>query len=577
MRKLGWLAIASVLCLLAPGCPGERGQEDAGPIDAGPRELSEREPNDRPEQAQPVSETQLVSARLSADPARPDEDWFQLLSPSPHTVDVQVTGIPAADLAIYVMDADRNQLALVNGAGEGKGERLPNLGVLGKALVKIAGVKKGAGGSYAVTFRFAPAQAGFESEPNDRAVDATPATLGQPVSGYLGHPEDQDWFRFELPVEQPAPLDQSMDGGEADAAGAEGADGGVEAPRLALKVELTPVAGVRYELSVLSAAEAPLFQVKGKEGEGLSLRNIGARSTDRTVFLVVKSAFSGSGKEARRGHHPELSYALTVSQEEAGATAEYEPNDEPLKATPLIHGGFREGYLSPKGDLDYYVLRVAQPSLANVELTGVERVDLVLSLIQPSGEGAEQVLMKVNDGAVKEPEYFQHVSCAAECWFKVEGGSRKVEGKFVRDFENAERPYRLSVAVAPDDGGQEREPNGAQELATKLELGRPVRGTVHPRKDVDYYRLDLSGRPLKAPLRISATGILKVDIGLYLHRLEAEGKLSLVQTADRAKGEAVEQIHHTAEPGVYLIEVRDAKNREANFQDAYQLTVEEAD
>jgi len=68
-----------------------------------------------------------------------------------------------------------------------------------------------------------------------------------------------------------------------------------------------------------------------------------------------------------------------------------------------------------------------------------------------------------------------------------------------------------------------------------------------------------------------------VHLGLYLHRLNEEGKLSLVQTADRAKADAPEIIHYSAEPGVYFFEVRDSKNRESNFQDFYQLTVEESD
>jgi hypothetical protein len=76
-------------------------------------------------------------------------------------------------------------------------------------------------------------------------------------------------------------------------------------------------------------------------------------------------------------------------------------------------------------------------------------------------------------------------------------------------------------------------------------------------------------------MKVTLLGILKVDVGLYLHRLGEDGKLSLVQTSDRAKGDQPEGIRFSAEPGVYVFEVRDAKNREANFQDAYQLTVEE--
>jgi len=72
-------------------------------------------------------------------------------------------------------------------------------------------------------------------------------------------------------------------------------------------------------------------------------------------------------------------------------------------------------------------------------------------------------------------------------------------------------------------------------------------------------------------------GILKVDVGLYLYRQGEDGKLSLVQTSDRAKGDQPEVIHYSAEPGIYILEVRDAHNRESNFQDAYQLTVEEGE
>ena len=44
-----------------------------------------------------------------------------------------------------------------------------------------------------------------------------------------------------------------------------------------------------------------------------------------------------------------------------------------------------------------------------------------------------------------------------------------------------------------------------------------------------------------------------------------------------ALGDQPEVIRYSAEPGVYVLEVRDARNREANFQDAYQLTIEEGE
>src|SRR5262249_33467630 len=62
----------------------------------------------------------------------------------------------------------------------------------------------------------------------------------------------------------------------------------------------------------------------------------------------------------------------------------------------------------------------------------------------------------------------------------------------------------------------------------------------------------------------------------HLAVLHEDGHSSLVQTADRGKGDAPEIIRYTAEPGGYFLEVRDSKNRESNFQDPYQLTVRRA-
>lgn len=646
MRRLGWIAVCAVLA----GCPkGKDEVPDAGPADAGPDVLSEKEPNERPDQALTLARDAVVSAALSADPAKGDEDWYRLAPGSARTADVTVSGIPGGDVVLEVYDRDRNRLASVNSEGEGKPEHFPNLYVEGERYVRVASARKGSGGAYTLTLTYRRPNDGEEREPNDRAVDATPLTLGQTVAAYIGHAGDEDWYRVELPAQEPAatpapapneeapvpaptpaptppPAPTPTEGtppapegsapspaptGEAPAAegstpppggaatpptggtgtgtpGAAGAvaqvaDAGVatppEPPGVALKIELSAIEGVRPELAVLSAAEAPLFSLRGKEGEALTLRNIGVRSTDKVVYVVVKSSWVGTGKDAKRTYNATNPYTLSVSLEEAGANAELEPNDELYKATPINGSGFKEGFLAPKSDVDYYVLRTTEPMLAKVEVSGVERLDLVLSAVDaPTGDGQQEtVTLRANDGAVKEPERLNNVSCNGTCYFKVEGASRKVEGKWVKDFENADQPYRITVTAVPDNGGEEREPNNTPERAMDLTFGKAVRGTVYPVKDVDYYRLDLSDRPVRTPIRATLLGILKVDVGLYLHRLGADGKLSLVQTSDRAKGDQPETIRYSAEPGVYVLEVRDAKNRESNFQDPYQLTVEEGE
>jgi hypothetical protein len=582
-RRINWVGAALVAASL--GCWDRGEKTGAGAVDAGPTQIAEKEPNDRPEQAVAIAGNAIVAASLSADPSRPDEDWYVVSSPAPRQVDLALSGIAGTDGVIAVFDQDRNPVLTVNSEGEGKGERFPNLGLSQKLFVRVTGAKKGSGGAYTLTVLFSEPISGFEREPNERAVDAHPLQLGQPAQGFLAHASDQDWYRLEIPALQqqgvpPAGLAPGAGPEPAPGQTAEGTPPAAQAepPSTALRIDVTALEGVRLELAVLSAAEAALFEIRGKDNEGLTLRNVGVRANDSTVFLVVKSAWTGTGKEAKRGFNGEKPYSLTVSIEPAGANAELEPNDELARATPLTPNGYREGFVSPKTDQDYFVLRTPQPVLARFQLSGVDRMDLALELVRPKQGGGVETVLRANDGELKEPEQLNNIACSGECFVKVEGALKKIDGKWVRDFENAEQAYRLHVTVLPDTGAEEREPNATVDTATALTLGQAIRGTIQPKKDIDYYRLDLSDRPARTPIQATLLGILKVNVGLYLHRVEDGGMLALMQTSDRAKGDQPEILRYSAEPGVYVLEVRDSTKRyEANFQDRYQLTVQEGE
>jgi hypothetical protein len=190
-----------VICAIWTACAREHPERDAGGPSAGPQQLAEKEPNDRPDQAMVLSESSVVTASLTADPSRPDEDWYLLAPSAPRVADITVSGIPGADVMMEVFDADRNRLLTVNSEGEGKPERIPNLGVKQRLLIRVTGAKRGAGGAYTLTVLYSEPRPGFEFEPNDRAADANAVPLGQPVSGFIGHASDEDWYRFELPAD----------------------------------------------------------------------------------------------------------------------------------------------------------------------------------------------------------------------------------------------------------------------------------------------------------------------------------------------------------------------------------------
>lgn len=545
---------------------GEKSLPDAGVIDAGPPVLVEHEPNDSAAQALGLDGTAIVEANLGADPAKPDVDWYVLRSALPKTVDLQVTAPNGADVALEIVDETGGVLATVNAGGVGATERLPNLDVSSKTFVRVASIKKGVGGAYVLTAKFADRMPGYELEPNERKVDATPVALGQAISGTIGHSGDVDWYRYELPADDtaPAPLEPVEDAGADDAG-----TNPLAEKRLALRIDLGAVEGVVTDVQLLTEAEAVLFSAKSKENAPLSLRNVGVRAADRVIYVAVRSGNKKSNAD--------VSYTLTVAPEDTGDNAEFEPNDELNRATDVPPNSYRDGFISPKGDVDYFRLVTDGPSIVTLQVSGVDKVDLQLSVVKPVDGKPDEVLLKANEGGSKEPEQLNSVACDGVCFIRVEAASKKVDGKWVKEDENGDQPYRLTATVVPDDGSVERESNNTAATATKLELGRPVRGTVFPKKDVDYFSLDLSEQPVKTALVATLTGVLKVDVGLYLHRVGEDGKLTLVQTSDGAKGDRPEVVRFAAEPGKYVFEVRDAKNREANFQDSYQLTVEEGD
>jgi hypothetical protein len=594
-----WVA---ALAPFALGCPDRNhpGNRDAAAT-ARPLEIDEGEPNGGVAAARVVRESVRVRASLSGDDA--DEDYYRLEVDAPDRVAAfAVAGIPGTDLALELLDRDGNHVALVNSDGDGGGEAIAHLRGQKVHIVRVYSAKKGAGGPYVASVAFSDADPAMEVEPNNRAVDAIPLSLGRAVLGRVGDRADEDWFRCEVPLPAvpmppPEPLpattaaadaspesaarERSEDSADASADGSAAAVApltpGIPA---VVRLEVAGIPGVRLQVEVANQAQAVFYTARSREaGEGIKVRYLALRPGETSYFLTVRSAWMGAGKDARRGYNLTDGYTLTLAAEETGSNVELEPNDDAAHATALAGDGVRQGFLAPKGDGDYFTLRYDLPSLVRVELSGVDRLDAVLSLVRPAPpdvNAKEEVLLRANDGGLKEGELLGNLFVGpGELTIKVEVAPRLVDGKWVRDQENAVEPYRLASTSRPDDGSEEREPNNIAALATAVGIGKAIRGWIHPRKDVDLFRLDLSPSPVKVPLKVSVSGTLKVDVALALFRLNDRGEEVLVQKSEKGKGEQSETVRYAADPGVYLVEVRDTRGRESNFLDAYHLLVEQ--
>ncbi|HEY1088227.1 MAG TPA: ABC transporter substrate-binding protein, partial [Archangium sp.] len=219
--------LAALIAVALPACQTCSGSDavDAGVIDAGPPVLSEKEPNDNAQNALVLDRSASVEANLGADPSKPDVDWYVFKASLPRTVDVTVTCPNGGDLSLEVVDETGNVLAAVNAGGVGASERLPNLDVSSKTWLRVVTQKKGVGGAYVLTAKFAERMPGYELEPNERKVEATPVALGQAISGTIAHGNDVDWYRYELPSDAPTDIALLIDPEDAGVTDA-GADAG---------------------------------------------------------------------------------------------------------------------------------------------------------------------------------------------------------------------------------------------------------------------------------------------------------------------------------------------------------------
>ena len=556
-----------------------------------PEQVAEREPNDY-QHAQQLPDRAVVTGSFAPPrPRSPDEDWYRVAPGAGRKLSLRVELVPTHGAELEVLDRDRNRLLKLRTDGEPL--LIPAIACAEACFVHASSAEAG---PYKLTVVGTDPVEGRELEPNDRAVDATPAAVGKAVEGTYGWAEDEDWYRVEVRDAKPGQF---------------------------LRVEVTGVAGVRPEMEVRALQDGALLATVGAqaEGDGMFLRDLslalGTPSTPPTstsnptsntppnpsttptptsnptstsdttppstpdapppsagYYLVLRSAPIGAGRKAVRGANPRVPYRLTASVEMGPEDLEQEPNDEPGRATDIGPSGTRTGYLSPPGDVDWYRIRTDQPMILHAEVSPLERADLELSVFAAGEKPGDKprLLARANEGGVREGEVLPNVRVpAGESFVKVEGAARELDGKWVRDAEDRDHAYRLSTQLLPDDGSTDREPNNDVATAQEMALPASIRGWIWPKRDVDLFRFHLG--PGVPPITIRLSAVRGVDLQLRL--LELRGaRAEVIGTADAIRGEGEEQL--VAVPlkeGDYLVEVSSPRGKDASATQQYTLTV----
>jgi hypothetical protein len=603
--------VAALALLLPCGCrkasePAAQ-EPSAAPVERGPARVVEIEPNDFL-RAQPIPERAIVDGSFEPKGRRaPDDDWYRV-APGPGralALRVEMTLVRgdagfAGEAWLEVLDRDRNRLLRMRADGA-EPALVPSVACVEACFVRVT---SDVAGRYSLSVLGEPARPDREMEPNDRLVDATPLSAGGRVEGTYGTADDEDWYRLEIRDAKPGQF---------------------------LRIQLTGVLGVRPELELrtLDGALAGTMRPTAP-GDGLVLRDLalpgaappratapaqdagqggatapdpntapsGASSPDGPgavqergggggsdagpgsagaaasgYFLVLRSApFPGPHGKTVRGANPRVPYTLSAALETGPEDLEIEPNDDVAHATDLVSS--RSGYLSPPGDADWYRIHVEQPMILHAEVSALDRADVELSVFAPGAGPADKptLLARANEGGLREGEVVPAVRIpAGDSYVMVTGAARQLDGKWVRDAEDPDNLYKLSVSLSPDDGSVEREPNDSIRSAQELPLPASTRGWIWPRKDVDVFRFHVPSGAGPSTIRLSA--VRGVDLQLRLFELRgASGEV--IGTSDSARGEGEERI--VAVPlkeGDYAVEVSSPRNKDASATQAYTLTI----
>jgi hypothetical protein len=565
-----------------------------------PQNVQEQEPNDF-QHAQAIPSRAIVSGSIA--PPKPhlaDDDWYRLEPRKTLALRIELkqVGEEKLDAWLELYDRDRNRLLRVHAGGEDKGV-IPAAACVEACFVKVSGTTAA---RYQLIVLGDDPVPGRELEPNDRAVDANALQAGQPMQGTFLSGEDEDWYRLAIDAVEPGQF---------------------------LRIEVTPVEGVRPELEVHALSDGALLASMraGAAGEGLFVRDLslhlgeaaptagaaadaGLLAPDAGPDLTASDAGVGDGGAAdsrdagaadagaasapplppsagyylvlksgvvaksRRGAAPLVPYTLTASLEAGPADLEQEPNDDPQHATKA--GTTASGWIAPAGDQDWYRVHADAPSVLHVELSGVARADLELAVYGPPatpGSDKPVLLARANEGGPKEGEVLPDVGLpAGDSFVLVQAAARNLDGKWVRDGEDRENRYKLLLTLLPDDGSIEREPNNDLQSAQVVAVPAAVKGWIWPRKDVDVIRFHIE--PGHPPVNIVLSAVRGVDLMLRL--LEVHGTTGVViGSSDLARGEGEEKLLSVPlKEGDYAVEVSSPHNKDASATQPWTLTIQ---
>lgn len=481
-----------------------------------------------------------------------DVDWYRLDGSREGCVlSFKLGGIRGVDFTVSILDKDRQELKRFDETGTGGDEEGLDLGIgPGAWYLTVANKDPKAvpDQRYELATR-ADHGVGREREPNDKSLAANAFEPGGVVRGHYFPSKNL------LAVDEPGPAEVPA---STQAPAAAAAAPHSEEDWFRLKVARPGLFSLNIDLSevpkvdpVLEIYDSNFYRLKeldiGGPGEAEGIKNFGLRGPVEILLRL---------RTKTRQANAEVPYELLTELLPYAGTAEFEPNDQRLDATPFGTETIT-GTLAPAGDSDWYRVAVSSDArtILRAELTALPKMDLTLTLTDDLGNP-----LSVADNAGREqPESLTGFGVSGREYYLV------VAEKSRRAFDGR-RGYVLTRTLTPFQTGLEYETNDSTSTAQALKVGESVDGYFAPKGDVDFYEFNIY-KAGSAALEVS--GVLAVRLGMTL--FDQEGR-EMDRLAAKKSGEPLTLVRDL-EAGTYSVRLAPEDPGQNNIRDKYTFRV----
>jgi hypothetical protein len=330
-----------------------------------------------------------------------ETDWysFSIISDDMVKVSVSHSAVPDVDSRLSVYDQLGYLLRESNSHGLGEPEKLMNLGLnRGQYFIRLESAvpyHQNYSVGYLLKIEEDESWDG-EYESNDRYPVANAITFSSDMRGFFNPTGDIDWFRFNV----------------------------YDSNRQIITIRVSPTADTDPVLELYSFSADLILSINDRGiDEGEIMNNIGVEAG---VYYVK---IYNNDEKKENTNDP---YTLVVEKRNWEPEEEFELNNDRDTADPIGVGHIKRGFVTPKGDRDFYTFYVHQPSEMSIETTPCVLLDLAFNVYRENGE----LLAHINKNPIEERE--------KERLF-LEQGNYFIEVFSINGRENSRDAYLLKI------------------------------------------------------------------------------------------------------------------------------------